>query len=55
MVWQEGNSMFRGVSTFALARRADGTTDFSMVEVYRGVMLPLIAGSLPDFAPAFEA
>jgi hypothetical protein len=55
MVWQEGNPIFKGVRTFALARRTDGTTDFSMVEVYTGVMLPLIAGSLPDFTPAFEA
>jgi hypothetical protein len=55
MVWQEGNPMFKGVRTFALAPRPDGTTDVSMIEVYTGVMLPLIAGSLPDFAPAFEA
>jgi hypothetical protein len=28
--------------------------EFSMVEVFSGVMLSLIKGSLPDFAPAFE-
>lgn len=26
-----------------------------MTEVFSGLMLPLIASSLPDFAPAFEA
>jgi hypothetical protein len=55
MVWQEGNPMFKGVRTFTLAARDDGSTAFSMSEVYTGLMLPMIAGSLPDFAPAFEA
>ena len=32
----------------------DGSTEFSMVEVFRGVMLPMIAGSLPDFTAPFE-
>jgi hypothetical protein len=46
--------MFKGVRTFTLAPCADGSTDFSMVEVLSGVMLPLIEGSLPDFVPPFE-
>jgi hypothetical protein len=25
-----------------------------MVEVFRGLMLPMIKGSLPDFGPPFE-
>jgi len=25
-----------------------------MAEVYTGLMLPMIAGSLPDFGPVFE-
>ncbi len=55
MVWSDGMApMFKGVRTFTLARRSDGTTDFSMVEVFRGAMLPLIKGSLPDFGPPFE-
>jgi hypothetical protein len=54
MVWQEGNAMFRGVRTFTLVAREDGSTDVSMAEVYTGLMLPMIAGSLPDFTPAFE-
>jgi hypothetical protein len=55
MVWSDGAApMFKGVRTYTLAPRSDGTTDFAMAEVFRGIMLPMIKGSLPDFGPAFE-
>jgi hypothetical protein len=55
MVWADGMApMFRGVRTFTLEPREDGATDFTMVEVFSGLMLPMIAGSLPDFGPSFE-
>ncbi len=55
MVWRDGMvPMFTGVRTFTLTPKADGSTDFAMAEVYSGLMLPMIAGSLPDFGPAFE-
>lgn len=55
MVWSDGTApMFTGVRTFTLTPKADSSTDFSMAEVYSGLMLPMIAGSLPDFRPAFE-
>jgi hypothetical protein len=55
MVWSDGAApMFKGVRTFTLSPRPDGSTDFSMVEVFSGVMLPMIKGSLPDFGPPFE-
>jgi hypothetical protein len=55
MVWQDGFApMFSGVRTFLLTPKSDGTTDFSMVEVFKGLMLPMIKGSLPDFKPNFE-
>ncbi|MFO0748400.1 MAG: SRPBCC domain-containing protein [Myxococcota bacterium] len=55
MVWSDGMApMFKGQRTFTLTPRADGTTEFAMVEVFKGVMLPLIKGSLPDFRPAFD-
>jgi len=54
MVWRDGNAMFAGIRTFTLTPQSNGTTDFSMSEVYTGLMLPMIAGSLPDFAPVFE-
>lgn len=54
MVWQDGAApMFRGRRTFTLTPGADGT-EFSMVETFRGLMLPMIAGTLPDFGPVFD-
>lgn len=55
MVWQDGTApMFRGIRTFTLVPNGDGTTRFAMDEEFSGLMLPLIKGSLPDFAPVFE-
>lgn len=55
MVWSDGMApMFKGERTFTLTARADGSTDFEMVEVFSGVMLPMIKGSLPDFGPVFD-
>lgn len=54
MVWRDGfYPMFQGTRTFTLTPRG-ATTDFEMVEEFRGVMLPMIKGSLPDFAPVFD-
>ncbi len=55
MVWSDGRApMFKGERTFTLTPRADGTTDFEMVEIFSGIMLPMIKGSLPDFGPVFD-
>jgi len=55
MVWRDGRApMFKGERTFTLTPQTDGTTDFEMVEILSGVMLPMIKGSLPDFAPVFD-
>jgi hypothetical protein len=54
MVWSDGNAMFKGVRTFIFSPGPDSTTNFSMDEVYTGLMMPMIAGSLPDFGPVFE-
>lgn len=55
MEWSDGMApMFKGVRTFTLSPKPDGSTDFSMVEVLSGLMLPMIKGSLPDFGPSFE-
>lgn len=54
--WSDGFApMFRGVRTFTLTPRGDGVTRFEMTEVFSGVMLPMIKGSLPDFREAFDA
>lgn len=54
MVWSDGNAMFKGVRTYTVNQKADGSSDFTMAELYTGLMLPMIAGSLPDFIPTFE-
>lgn len=55
MVWTSGTGpIFGGVRTFTLAPKADGSTDFTMVEVFSGLMLPMIAGSIPDQRSIFE-
>jgi len=54
MTWTGGFApLFKGVRTFELKRRPDGSTDFSMKERFSGLMLPLLRGSLPDFGPVF--
>lgn len=56
MQWSDGFApMFKGVRTFTLTPNADGSTSFNMTEVFSGLMLPMIKGSLPDFGPSFEA
>jgi hypothetical protein len=55
MTWTGGFSpVFKGVRTFELTPRADGSTDFVMEERFSGLMLPLVKGSMPDFGPVFE-
>ncbi len=56
MEWSDGMApMFKGVRTFSLTPKGGGRTEFEMTEVFSGLMLPMIKGSLPDFGPAFEA
>ena len=55
MVWRDGFfPMFQGTRAFTLAPERDGTTTFTMVEVFRGLMLPMIKRALPDFGPVFD-
>lgn len=54
MVWQQGAApMFKGVRTYTLTRQGNMTV-FTMAESFSGLMLPMIAGSLPDFSQPFE-
>jgi len=54
MQWSDGMApMFKGVRTFVLTPTDHGVR-FEMTEVFTGLMLPMIAGSLPDFVPVFE-
>lgn len=55
MTWSDGVApMFKGVRTFQLTPRNDGTTDFAMEERFSGLMLPLAKKAMPDFGPIFE-
>jgi hypothetical protein len=55
MSWTGGLSpVFKGVRTFELRSRPDGSTDFMMEERFSGLMLPLVKRSMPDFGPVFE-
>ncbi len=56
MTWTGGFApMFKGVRTFELTPRSDGSTTFAMKERFSGLMMPLVKRSLPDFGPIFEA
>jgi hypothetical protein len=56
MTWIGGMplGLFKGVRTFTLSKRADGSTDFTLREDYGGPLLPLFAGSIPDLTKTFE-
>lgn len=56
MVWSSGMplGLFKGERTFTLTPTADGTVEFSMREVFTGLLEPLLSASIPDLRPAFE-
>jgi len=56
MVWSDGMplGLFRGARSFEVIPNGDGTTEFSMEEVYSGLMAPLITKSIPDMTDSFE-
>ena len=55
MTWTGGFApLFKGVRTFELTSQPDASTTFVMQERFSGLMLPIVARSLPDFGPVFE-
>ncbi|MEP7117795.1 MAG: SRPBCC domain-containing protein [Acidobacteriota bacterium] len=46
--------LFTGTRTYALSPRADGLIEFTMREVYTGLLAPLITKSIPDLQPSFD-
>jgi hypothetical protein len=56
MVWTGGMplGLFKGERTFQLETRPNGDVDFSMREVYSGLMAPLVVRSIPDLQPSFD-
>ena len=57
MVWAGGMplGLFTGRRTYTLAPAKDGTVEFAMREEFSGLLAPLIARSIPDLQPAFDA
>lgn len=56
MVWSGGMplGLFKGERTFTLTPNSDGSVEFTMREVYSGLLSSLITRSIPDLQPAFE-
>lgn len=54
MVWTGGMplGLFKGERTYTLTPK-DGGVEFSMTEVFSGLMAPLITRSIPDLQPSF--
>ena len=55
MVWSDGMplGLFKGARTYSVTANDDGTSEFSMDEVYSGLMAPLITKSIPDMTDSF--
>jgi hypothetical protein len=55
MVWRLNRwPLLVGDRTYRLTPGPDGSTEFAIDEVFQGLLLPLIAKSLPDFGAMFE-
>jgi hypothetical protein len=56
MVWADGMplGLFKGVRTYRLQPQEDGTTLFSMEEVFSGLLEPMISRSIPDMTESFD-
>ena len=56
MKWASGMPMglFKGERTFTPSPQDDGTTEFSMREEFRGLLLPIFGRSIPDLTSSFE-
>lgn len=55
MTWADGQApMFKGERVYRLEPAGTGTR-FTMTETFSGIMLPMIARSLPDLVPVFDA
>jgi hypothetical protein len=56
MTWTGGMpfGLFKGVRTFTLVTKADGSIDFTLREDYSGPLLPMIGKSIPDLTKSFQ-
>ena len=56
MTWSSGMplGLFKGERTFTLTPQSNGTVEFTVREVFSGLLLPLIGRSIPDLTSSFE-
>ncbi len=56
MAWSGGMplGLFKGVRTFTLTPKGDGSVDFTLREEFSGPLLPLIGRSIPDMTVSFK-
>jgi hypothetical protein len=56
MTWIGGMplGLFKGVRTFTLTRQANDGIEFTLREEFSGLLLPFIAGSIPNQTKTFE-
>jgi hypothetical protein len=56
MVWADGMplGLFKAARTYTLTPKGDGNVEFSMVEIFSGLMSPLITKAIPDMQPSFD-
>ena len=57
MVWTGGMpfGLFTGTRSYTLTPTSEGGVEFAMREEFSGLLAPLIARSIPDLQPAFDA
>ena len=57
MVWAGGMplGLFTGTRSYTLTPTSNGEVAFAMREQFSGLLAPLIARSIPDLQPAFDA
>ena len=56
MTWTGGMplGLFKGQRTFTLSLQGSRTTEFTMREVFSGLLLPVFGRSIPDLTSSFE-
>ena len=56
MTWTGGMplGLFKGERTFTLVPRGNGAVEFTVREIFSGLLLPLIGRSLPDMTSPFQ-
>jgi len=54
MVWRLKVPGLTSDRTYRLTPNPDGSTEFALDEVFRGLLLPIVARTFPDFGAMFE-